>query len=729
MGLSEVLCVVKEKNGKPARKTAEHQYAALCPVHEDSTESLSIGLGDSGKVLLHCHAGCKHSDIVKAFGLNEHDLFPEEAKGNGNGFPRDVVAYYQYRDADNSLLFEVVRYKPKDFRQRRPDPNNPGHWLWNVKDVKMVLYRLPELCKAIEEEKWVFLVEGEKDVDNLRKLGLTATCNRGGAGKWNKTYSAQLRRCARVFIIPDNDDPGRAHALHVRRLLNKNSAILELPRLPPKGDASDWIAAGGSKKEIGALAKAAWENRQRNVEETREKLADGGDIVPDKTPMRLAEIFIDRLYGGRAMGQRIRYYAGSFWVWRDGAYHEQDPVVMNSELVHFLDPLRVQITTPRTTRVEPVPNHIGNRRELLDVLPSVCGILSKPAPCWLDERNEPDPTECISFKDKLYHLGSDKVIPATPLYFGMSALPFEYSEQPAACPLWLNFLNEIFDGDYESIQTLREWFGYCLTPDTRLQKILFIHGPKRCGKGTISKVLERLLGKVNVTWPSLGTFSTHFGLQDLIGKTLAIIPDARLSYKADPTLVLERLLSISGEDSILIDRKFGAPASCRLTTRLMITANEVPRFTDASDALSSRYVMLSIQTHFFGREDPMLRYRFYEELPGILQWAILGWESLMQRGKFVVPARSASIIEDTEELANPVGAFYDECVMDTPGAEVLLETFFDAWKKWCKDNGRDYPGTVQNFVRDLRTSNPRVKTIRKSYCGRRTRFVQDIALR
>ena len=129
---------------------------------------------------------------------------------------------------------------------------------------------------------------------------------------------------------------------------------------------------------------------------------------------------------------------------------------------------------------------------------------------------------------------------------------------------WYRFLESLWPDDKQSVATLQEMFGYLLTLDTRQQKIFLLVGPKRSGKGTIARVLTGIVGKGNVAAPTLAGMATNFGLWSLIGKSVAIISDARLSGRADQVAVVERLLSISGEDAITIDRKNLQPLTCRV---------------------------------------------------------------------------------------------------------------------------------------------------------------------
>jgi DNA modification methylase len=160
-----------------------------------------------------------------------------------------IEATYDYRNEHGSLLFQEVRlHSPRGFRQRRP---SGGGWAWDIKGVRRVLFRLPELIAADSSEP-VFLPEGERDVENLRARGLTATTSPVGAGKWRAEYS-QFLRSRRVVVLLDNDPEGVTHADKVARSLHGIVAevrVLELPGLPPTGDVTDWFEAGGTEQEL-----------------------------------------------------------------------------------------------------------------------------------------------------------------------------------------------------------------------------------------------------------------------------------------------------------------------------------------------------------------------------------------------------------------------------------------------------------------------------------------------
>lgn len=186
--------------------------------------------------------------------------------------PERIIATYDYEDEDGDLLFQVARYEPKDFRQRRPDGR--GGWIKNIDGVTIVPYRLPTFAGATGT---IYIPEGEKDVEALRRLGFTATCNPMGAGKWPEHFAEHFVGMD-VVILPDNDPSGRKHADKVARNLApvaERVRIVELPDLPHKGDVSDWLAAGGTAKQLCDLLSAAETFDPRNTDNTDNKLPKG----------------------------------------------------------------------------------------------------------------------------------------------------------------------------------------------------------------------------------------------------------------------------------------------------------------------------------------------------------------------------------------------------------------------------------------------------------------------
>ena len=168
--------------------------------------------------------------------------------------------------------------------------------------------------------------------------------------------------------------------------------------------------------------------------------------------------------------------------------------------------------------------------------------------------------------------------------------------------------------------------------------------------------------------------------------------------------------------------------TARLPTRFLILSNELPRLADASGALASRFIVLTLQRSFYDKEDLRLTERLLGELPGIFNWAIAGWQRLQERGHFQQPASSKDAINELYDLGSPIGAFIREHCDVGPGRTVECGKLFGRWKEWCHEQGRTHPGTLQTFGRDLRAAVPGLKTTRSRTWEGRTRHYEGIGL-
>jgi putative DNA primase/helicase len=414
------------------------------------------------------------------------------------------------------------------------------------------------------------------------------------------------------------------------------------------------------------------------------------------------------------------YWHGHFLKWSDGLYHELSKDEVRALTVNFLNERFSKVGSAVTTNVL-------EQLRAKTILPS-----KTVSPSWL-EPHKWNPLDVFATSNALVHLPSfaDKarhyMHVSTPKFFNTSATDYDFLPIDPGCPAWLQFLQTVWPDDIQSIQLLQEWFGYCLTPDTRQQKILLVPGPQRSGKGTISRVLRSVIGEQNVAGPTLSSLQTNFGLWPLLSKSLAVINDARLSGRSDLPVIIERLLSISGEDAQTVDRKNMEPITTKLSARIMIVSNDLPRLEDSSGALVGRMLLLRTTKSFYGQEDKSLTDRLIAERPGILHWAIQGWKRLRDRGHFVQPDSSTQLLEQMQELSSPIKAFIRDCCELLPHTEIECADLFKSWETWCEENGR-HAGTSQIFGRDLRSAFPELNIHQRRVLTQRMRFYQGIRL-
>jgi hypothetical protein len=221
-------------------------YFAPCPLHDDQDYSLQYVRSTR---TWWCESGCGDGDLV-ALGVRLWQCGIEEAAAKildlcGDGC-RQVVSRYPYLDARGQFLFEVLRFKPKGF-----DTRIPTQWKWHdiarcrPGEEQLGLYRLPEVLTAYD----VLIVEGEKDCETARAMGLVATCNVGGSSRWNAEYVAYFRG-KRVQIVADADMSGRRHVREIAGSLLPVAESVKLIEFSDVKDLTEWVEAGGTLEEL-----------------------------------------------------------------------------------------------------------------------------------------------------------------------------------------------------------------------------------------------------------------------------------------------------------------------------------------------------------------------------------------------------------------------------------------------------------------------------------------------
>jgi len=568
--------------------------------------------------------------------------------------------------------------------------------------------------EMIADAEVVWKTEGPGDMIamtvKLIEAGLfgrhVAVSNSSGTNEHLRPETLKRFAGKRVIVIHDADADGQKGAKKQAAAIARHAEKvwrIDLPYEIAKKhgkDLRDFFTEGHGLADLRKLVDAA-----EPVESS-----DEIDDLEDDDPYRLAKLYLDRYEPADDGKHRLVYYRDSWQRWNGVCYRTIEQTDVKCELQRalqqeFLSRSAESGDKARKTTTQLVSN----------VFASLKSITHVPArhvqPCWLGGNDPHDPCEIFATPNGLIHLpsfvdGDDYFIEPSSDFFTANGVDYVFDVDAPPPESWLRFLDDLWAGDHESIEMMQEWFGYCLLPDTSLQKMLMIVGPKRSGKGTIGRVLTKLLGETNVVGPKLSSIGTQFGLAPFIGKTLAIVADARLSHRADAHAIVENLLSISGEDTQTIDRKHREMWTGRLSTRFMIMSNELPSFSDAAGAIASRIILLQTNNSFYGREDTSLGERILRELPGILLWAIEGYRRLRERGYFLEPESSRELSEELQRVASPVIEFIESrCVID-PMELIPVDDLYDEWRDWCKSEGIDHPGTKIGFGKKLRAACP-----------------------
>jgi len=461
-------------------------------------------------------------------------------------------------------------------------------------------------------------------------------------------------------------------------------------------------------------------------------------------PHRLARLYLSNRHGSRNGVPILRYWLNEWHRWKDGSYRPVAESELASDLTTAVkeefDRLNLieqaEATDPKETR------RVTCRliRDVTLALQGMCTLEGdRMAPFWIGAEGPWPANEIFATENSLVHIPSlvdaesaEATVDANPLFFTLNGADYKFDSAAKKPEKWIKFLESVWPNDDEAIRALQQWFGYCLLPDTSQQKILFLVGPKRSGKGTIARILEKMVGRRNVCNPTLTSLGDRFGLWSLLGRTLGVIGDARISQRHDTAQVVENLLGLSGEDGKDIDRKQLPPLrGVRLNTRFVILSNEDPDLRDASGAIISRMIVLKLTNSFYRNEDKRLEAKLTKELPGIMLWAAEGYRDLQESGGFVEPESSRNAIKELERMVSPMLAFLEDCCIVNPLMTCPISAMYSRWKEWNKDdNGQDRVGTSSSFSRQLRAAVPMLDVIRpRLEGGTRERLFKGIAVK
>jgi putative DNA primase/helicase len=571
----------------------------------------------------------------------------------------------------------------------------------------------------------VIVVEGMSDTAAAMDLGFAAV---GRPSNTIVTFLADAIRGRDAVVVGENDKqvkddrelwPGHDGAVVAIGAVNSvaHSAVVIFPPSHVK-DLRAWKNDFGLTTPI--LAEYIKENGVTEI---------GGvsPLTDPEKPWSASQQHIKEKFT-HDDGRTLHCREEETYVYTGVAYELISPERIEKDIYEWLASKKRRAVKKGNECIEPVdPTEFMVRKHVHAL--KRAALSQSPPPCWIDaEPSDPDPATLIVSPSAIYVPTMDQLRPLTPRLFTTNAVDYAINRTAPPPVEWLNFLSTLWPDDPDSIALLQEWCGLCLTAETKYQKILLIVGQPRSGKGTIGRVLGRLIGLANVRGPTLASLGGQFGLQPLIDKRLAIIADARLSGRSDQSVITERLLSISGEDVLTVDRKNTDSWTGRLLIRLVVLTNEIPRLTDASGALANRFLPLQLQESYLGREDLYLEPRLLAELPSIFWWAVEGYRRLTQRGHFLLPQSGREAIDQLTDLASPIKAFIrDRCTVG-PDKQVDRAFLYDAWREWSVSQGCDYPTTSAVFGRDLHTALPKLQKSQPRIGGRQALMYAGIGL-
>lgn len=690
-------------------------YMARCPAHEDSSPSLSVAEGDDGKLLLKCLAGCPTEDVTKATGLTMADLFPDDGKRNGNGRAHgsgkgSIVATYDYRDADGTLIFQVCRMDPKGFSQRKPDKTALDGWAWSTKGIKRVLYRLPEIKAAIANGTTIYIVEGEKDVAALVEKGFSATCNAGGAGKWNLDYSNALAG-ASVVIIADKDTSGRAHAANVAAKVHGIAASVKVIELPdsihPEGrkavkDAFDFFAAGGTEEELKTLADKApvfmpkdeitplewFKRRFPTLAETHGEPVHL--ITPNNGKPRVVNLADDFL--AATQGEDGQPDAPTVFQSVENRFYRYSPAdgiylpFRDDEFSAWLSALLLQCARDcrDSADVSALEFNFRKPSAMAGAVSRAKTLLAEP-----DDYFRRDMSELIPVANGMLRLSDRELLPFAPGYRRRNKLAVRY-DASAYCPLFLDtLLRPALDA--HDIFLLQRWCGLALIGENLSQRMLLITGTAGGGKGTLIRVLTGIIGERNVGSLRTEFLRDRFELSGLLGKSLLYGADVADDFLN--TSSASALKSLTGGDPMTVEFKGGndrvsivCKFNCVVTSNSRLTVH----LEGDTDAWRRRLIILSYSKPRPASVIHNLSERIHtEEGPGVLNWMLDGLDALRaSKWQFDLNDCQQRRVDDLLLESDSHRVFVsDRLIRDTAAEGMTVADAHVSYVEFCNDRG------------------------------------------
>ena len=716
-----------------------------CPRHDDHHPSLSVnevkdkwfcgpcGTGGTAYKLAAFISGIDPANKTAVSGwMVDHGLLTKTAKKHKPARKPQVSETYTYRDRDGETRFEKLRYEPKGFRIRRPDGS--GGFIWNLKGVDPIPYRLDEWC----EGKTVFLVEGEKDADLLAGWGLPATTGPFGSSKWPEALNPHFAD-KNIGILPDNDEAGRKHAMAVARALLPNAKlviVIDLPNLLAKGDVSDWADAGGTKIELIKLAKAATPLTPETLAPAEE--SSNGDGEPEQIrPPEYSDDAIALVFSAQ-FSEDLKYTPSWGWLLWDGTHFRRVPDVIALERARHVcryfaercdgDPAvhpsgqsrraRGLASAKTTASVERLAR--GDARHLTEASEWDSNL-------WLF--NTPGGTVDLKTGILRPHSREDritKIANATPV---------------GDCPRWHSFLERVTAGDRDEAEEerraiqaegselpetlaqqnanslsayLKRLAGYALVGEPREECIDFFYGPGGNGKGTFISSLQYAFGEYATT-AGKETFAeskyenhpTH--IAKLAGKRLVVSNEVDEGQHWDES----RIKNLTGRD--VMTGRFMRQDFFDFVPQftLIIAGNHKPSLKTVDESIRRRFHLVPFNVVIPAEErDPNLKEILKAEADGILAWAVEGcldWQREGLNPPEAVLSATAEYLGDEDTFSE----WITDCCVTGPDLEEPTAFLHESFSYWKSKRGERAPGrktftkqlTARGFKRDRDSAN------------------------
>lgn len=666
-------------------------WSARCPGHPDKRNSFNLGQGREGRALIFCHAGCSIDVMLFALGLEESAMFePKAPTHTDNGGEKRIEKTYPFESVAGELIYEVVRFHGKEFRQRRPDGH--GGWIWNLKGVDRMLYRLPLVKKAIEAGWVVVVVEGEADADSVNRLakegkeGYIGTCNSGGAGKWTDQMSRELEG-ARVIVSIDKDEPGLKHGQKVVAGVEPYAKSVRMVQPAQGKDISDHIEAGLAIEQLQPVEPEAPPPTNGESEAESIHQTDTGNSL----------LFVQQ------HGENVHYVR----IWRkwlawNGTHWKPDDTdgvqrLAGETIKQMFRDAEAFKDDERTKMLKHALNSESEKRRnsMIALAASHKEVARLPGDFDQDiwKLTVQNGTMNLESQKLLEHQRDDHI---------SHCLDLKYDTN-ADCSTWKGFLIDIFDGREELIQFIQRAVGYTLTGSTREQCFFLLYGSGSNGKSTFLEVVRKMMGRL----ASNADFSTFLHRDDcFVRNDIARMRTSRMvtaiETEGERRFSESILKALTGGDTVTARQLYSEFFEFRPQFKLWLATNHRPVIRGIDHAIWRRVRLVPFtRTIPDADQDRDLTEKLLKEMDGIFAWAVEGCRDWIQYGL----GQSESVKDATSEYRedmDPIGPFLEECCVFSLSLKTKSSDFYQAYIEWAKHNGRPEFSHISfgNLMRD-----------------------------
>lgn len=687
----------------------DNSFQCKCPVHHDHTASMIVSKGKKG-ILIHCHAGCETKSILEAVGLRESDLFYDSNVTKVKQDWKDrlehskkkkIVEIYDYVDQGGKYLYSKIRFE-KDENGKKEMLygvlNKEKDWFqYGLKGKHKTLYNLPEIREAAAQKRTIYYVEGEKDVETLRGLGLIAT-TAGSSGDWRRFFSMYFSGID-VVLLPDNDEAGEKLTTRIISdligVVNSIKVVKTSER--DHGDVTDYFQDGYTIEDFNKLVRETEfipQNQGKDVDKPTKKKA-----IPQWIKEKVAELGpeINYSYDDRGNGDLFadvfkdvcRFNStAKCWCCYNGKFWEEDRAELiaaeNAKMLQ--DALLIYATTIEDYKErEEYGKHvmkIGRQQVRKNMIYDARSKYPVKAEQFDQHK------ELFNCKNGTYNLETGVLQKHNPNDY-ISKISNVYYDPAAKSTEIQKTMNTILQGNKENIEYIQKIFGMALSGITNEEKLFLLYGATtRNGKSTIVETYLYMIKDYGITMqPETLALSkkdsrtANGDIARLKGARFVNAPEPPQNMRFDAALIKQ----LTGNDMITARKIYQEEMSFIPEFITLINTNHLPIITDETLFTSGRIVVIPFRKHFEEHEqDKWLKNRLKQRqnISGFFNWCVAGYQKYQKDGLETTESMNQEI-ESYHMNSDKIAAFISEVLTEDPTQFVTMKELYPIYEQWC----------------------------------------------